>query len=41
MKPLIGAPLPRAFILSKPGACEKLSLYPDVPVFKVVNKILP
>jgi len=37
--PQVGAPLPRAFILSKPGACETYPFYPDVPVFKVVNKI--
>ncbi|HMW47538.1 MAG TPA: MmcQ/YjbR family DNA-binding protein [Cellvibrionaceae bacterium] len=31
--------LPRNFLLNKPGASESYPFYPDVPVFKVVNKI--
>jgi predicted DNA-binding protein (MmcQ/YjbR family) len=31
--------LPRALLLAKPGAEESYPFYPDVPVFKVVNKI--
>lgn len=38
-RPPIGAELPRAFLLNKPGASEVYPFYPDVPVFKVVNKI--
>jgi predicted DNA-binding protein (MmcQ/YjbR family) len=34
-----GTLLPRAFLLNKPGANESYPFYPDVPVFKVVNKI--
>ncbi len=35
----IGPALPRAVLLGKPGAYETYPFEPDVPVFKVVNKI--
>jgi predicted DNA-binding protein (MmcQ/YjbR family) len=37
--PTVGPQLPRSFLLAKPGAEESYPFYPDVPVFKVVNKI--
>ncbi len=35
----VGANLPREHLLNKPGAQESYPFYPDVPVFKVVNKV--
>lgn len=34
-----GTEFPREFLLGKPGAQVSYPFYPDVPVFKVVNKI--